>query len=162
MRTPVTDEGAWEVTWSRIYHLRSSDPTNRYDCGHSIVRTSFRDKIAASKRKGLWVGGPIPLGYATANKKLVIVPEEAETVRTMYVPALPRNAARSGPSPRNSPAETSRRRSVPSRAAAPGAAPVYLNRRLLGESWSTAVQPISFIPLSISARISPSARSTPA
>ena len=39
---------------------------------------------------------------------------------------------------------------------------VYLNRRLLGESWSTAVQPISFIPLSISARISPSARSTPA
>jgi hypothetical protein len=42
------------------------------------------------------------------------------------------------------------------------AKPVYLNRRLLGESWSTAVQPISFIPLSISARISPSACSTPA
>jgi hypothetical protein len=35
-------------------------------------------------RKGLWVGGPIPLGYATVNKKLVIVPEEAETVRTMF------------------------------------------------------------------------------
>jgi hypothetical protein len=40
--------------------------------------------------------------------------------------------------------------------------PAYLNRRLRGESWSTAVQPISFIPLSISVRISPSARSTPA
>jgi hypothetical protein len=38
-----------------------------------------RDKIAASKRKGLWVGGPIPLGYATVKKKLVIVLEEAET-----------------------------------------------------------------------------------
>jgi site-specific DNA recombinase len=32
----------------------------------------------------LWVGGPIPLGYATVNKKLVIVPEQAETVRTMF------------------------------------------------------------------------------
>jgi site-specific DNA recombinase len=32
----------------------------------------------------MWVGGPIPLGYATVNKKLVIVPEEAETVRTMF------------------------------------------------------------------------------
>jgi site-specific DNA recombinase len=43
-----------------------------------------RDKIAASKRKGIWVGGPIPLGYATVNKKLVVVPEDAETVRTMF------------------------------------------------------------------------------
>jgi site-specific DNA recombinase len=32
----------------------------------------------------LWVGGPVPLGYATVNKKLVIVPEEAETVRAMF------------------------------------------------------------------------------
>src|SRR5271169_983392 len=40
--------------------------------------------------------------------------------------------------------------------------PCYLNRRLLGESWSTAVQPISIIPLSISALISSRALSTPA
>jgi site-specific DNA recombinase len=32
----------------------------------------------------LWVGGPIPLGYATVNKKLVVLPEEAETVRIMF------------------------------------------------------------------------------
>src|SRR6202023_3233513 len=39
-----------------------------------------RDKIAASKRRGLWVGGPVPLGYRCFDKKLEIVPEEAETV----------------------------------------------------------------------------------
>src|SRR5271154_7027602 len=49
-----------------------------------VIGERVRDKIAASKRKGLWVGGPIPLGYATANKKLVVVPEEAETIRTLF------------------------------------------------------------------------------
>jgi hypothetical protein len=49
-----------------------------------LIGERVRDKIAASKRKGLWVGGPIPLGYATVNKKLVVVSQEAETV-----PALP-------------------------------------------------------------------------
>jgi site-specific DNA recombinase len=49
-----------------------------------VIGERVRDKIAASKRRGLWVGGPIPLGYATVNKRLVIVPKEAETVRTMF------------------------------------------------------------------------------
>jgi site-specific DNA recombinase len=49
-----------------------------------VIGERVRDKIAASKRKGLWVGGPIPLGYATVNKKLSIVPVEAETVRAMF------------------------------------------------------------------------------
>jgi site-specific DNA recombinase len=49
-----------------------------------VIGERVRDKIAASKRKGLWVGGPIPLGYATVNKKLIIVPVEAETVRAMF------------------------------------------------------------------------------
>jgi site-specific DNA recombinase len=49
-----------------------------------VIGERVRDKIAASKRKGLWVGGSIPLGYASVNKKLVIVPEDAETVRTMF------------------------------------------------------------------------------
>jgi hypothetical protein len=49
-----------------------------------VIGERVLDKIAASKRKGLWVGGPIPLGYATVNKKLVIVPEDAETIRTMF------------------------------------------------------------------------------
>jgi site-specific DNA recombinase len=49
-----------------------------------VIGERVRDKIAASKRKGLWVGGPIPLGYASIGKKLVIVPEEAETVRLIF------------------------------------------------------------------------------
>src|SRR5258705_1527598 len=49
-----------------------------------VTSERIRDKIAASKRKGLWVGGPIPLGYASVGKKLVVVPEEAETVRVMF------------------------------------------------------------------------------
>ena len=49
-----------------------------------VIGERVRDKIAASKRKGLWVGGPIPLGYASVNKKLVVVPEEAATVRLIF------------------------------------------------------------------------------
>lgn len=41
------------------------------------------DKIAASKKKGIWMGGPVPLGYQVIERKLVPVPEEAERVRTI-------------------------------------------------------------------------------
>src|ERR1700675_4317891 len=43
-----------------------------------------RDKIAASKRKGIWVGGPVPLGYRSVRKKLEIVPNEADLVRKIF------------------------------------------------------------------------------
>jgi hypothetical protein len=43
-----------------------------------------RDKIAASKRKGIWVGGPVPLGYAAVAKKILVVPAEAEAVRAIF------------------------------------------------------------------------------
>src|SRR4030088_3158951 len=49
-----------------------------------VIGERVRDKIAASKRKGLWVGGPVPLGYRCIDKKLVVVPEEAETVRMIF------------------------------------------------------------------------------
>ena len=49
-----------------------------------VIGERVRDKIAASKRKGIWVGGPVPLGYRIADKKLVVVPEEGETVRTIF------------------------------------------------------------------------------
>jgi DNA invertase Pin-like site-specific DNA recombinase len=49
-----------------------------------VIGERVRDKIAASKRRGLWVGGPVPLGYASINKKLIVVPEDAETVRTIF------------------------------------------------------------------------------
>src|SRR5471030_2083172 len=40
-----------------------------------------RDKIAASRRKGKWTGGTVPLGYDAKDKKLVVNKTEAETVR---------------------------------------------------------------------------------
>jgi site-specific DNA recombinase len=43
-----------------------------------------RDKIAASRRKGKWTGGTVPLGYEARDKKLVINKSEAETVRTIF------------------------------------------------------------------------------
>jgi hypothetical protein len=49
-----------------------------------VIGERVRDKIAASKAKGLFMGGNIPLGYINRDKKLVIVPEEAEQVRWMF------------------------------------------------------------------------------
>jgi DNA invertase Pin-like site-specific DNA recombinase len=49
-----------------------------------VTSERIRDKIAASKRKGLWVGGPLPLGYAMRDGKIAIVEEEAERVRLIY------------------------------------------------------------------------------
>lgn len=49
-----------------------------------VTAERIRDKIAASKKKGLWMGGAIPLGYEADGRTLKIVPEEAETVRTLY------------------------------------------------------------------------------
>jgi site-specific DNA recombinase len=49
-----------------------------------VIGERVRDKIAASKRKGIWVGGIVPLGYASSNKKLMVVPDEANTVRLIF------------------------------------------------------------------------------
>lgn len=43
-----------------------------------------RDKIAASRRKGKWTGGSVPLGYKIIDKKLVVDPQEADTVRYIF------------------------------------------------------------------------------
>ncbi|MBM3642327.1 MAG: recombinase family protein, partial [Alphaproteobacteria bacterium] len=53
-----------------------------------VIGERVRDKIAASKRKGIWVGGPIPLGYQSVGKKLEIVPEEAELVKKIFADYL--------------------------------------------------------------------------
>jgi len=49
-----------------------------------VIGERVRGKIAASKRKGIWVGGPVPLGYRCIDKKLVVLPQEAETVRLIF------------------------------------------------------------------------------
>ena len=44
----------------------------------------IRDKFAASRRKGMWMGGTIPLGYDVKNRKLVINEQEADRVRLVF------------------------------------------------------------------------------
>lgn len=41
----------------------------------------IRDKVAASKAKGMWMGGSVPLGFKAVDRKLEVIPEEAGTVR---------------------------------------------------------------------------------
>lgn len=43
-----------------------------------------RDKVAASRKKGKWMGGSVPLGYDSKDKKLTINPNEAKTVRMLF------------------------------------------------------------------------------
>src|SRR6516162_6828134 len=49
-----------------------------------VIGERIRDKIAASKKKGMWMGGVPPLGYRGQDRKLVIVDSEAELVRSIF------------------------------------------------------------------------------
>src|SRR5690606_29089315 len=49
-----------------------------------VTGERIRDKIAASKRKGMWMGGFVPLGYECRDRKLVVNEAEAETVRHIF------------------------------------------------------------------------------
>src|SRR5215207_4443581 len=49
-----------------------------------VTSERIRDKIGASKRRGLWVGGMVPLGYESRDKKLVVNEDEAERVRLIF------------------------------------------------------------------------------
>jgi site-specific DNA recombinase len=49
-----------------------------------VTAERIRDKIAASKKKGMWMGGMTPLGYDAVDKKLRINMGEAEVVRTLF------------------------------------------------------------------------------
>jgi site-specific DNA recombinase len=49
-----------------------------------VTGERIRDKIAASKRKGMWMGGLVPLGYDVIERRLAINQSEAETVREIF------------------------------------------------------------------------------
>jgi DNA invertase Pin-like site-specific DNA recombinase len=49
-----------------------------------VIGERIRDKIAASKRKGMWMGGVPPLGYRVADRKLLVIDSEAEIVRSIF------------------------------------------------------------------------------
>jgi len=49
-----------------------------------VTGERIRDKIAASKKKGMWMGGLVPLGYDRKDRKLVLSPKEAELVSKIF------------------------------------------------------------------------------
>jgi DNA invertase Pin-like site-specific DNA recombinase len=49
-----------------------------------VTGERIRDKFAASKKKGMWMGGNPPLGYDVSNRKLVVNASEAKTVRLIF------------------------------------------------------------------------------
>src|SRR6266849_714147 len=69
-----------------------------------VTGERIRDKIAASKRKGIWMGGCPSIGYDVCDRRLVVNPAEAETVRQIYhrylevgsVPKLKKDLDRTG------------------------------------------------------------------
>jgi site-specific DNA recombinase len=49
-----------------------------------VTAERIRDKITASKKNGIWMGGTVPLGYRVENRKLHVIDEEAATVRSIF------------------------------------------------------------------------------
>jgi site-specific DNA recombinase len=49
-----------------------------------VIGERIRDKFAASRKKGMWMGGFVPLGYRVENRKLIIDKEAAATVRMIF------------------------------------------------------------------------------
>ena len=49
-----------------------------------VTGERIRDKFAASKKKGMWMGGPVPLGYRLEKRKLLVDPPEAQKVRQIF------------------------------------------------------------------------------
>ena len=49
-----------------------------------VTAERIRDKIAASKKKGLWMGATVPLGYAADGRSLKIAEPDADVIRTIY------------------------------------------------------------------------------
>lgn len=62
-----------------------------------VTGERIRDKFAASKKKGMWMGGPLPIGYDVKERRLLINELEAEIVRYIYKRYLERSATETLP-----------------------------------------------------------------
>lgn len=49
-----------------------------------VTGERIRDKIAASKAKGMWMGGPVPLGYEVRDRELIVNDDQARIVRHIF------------------------------------------------------------------------------
>src|SRR5690242_15386508 len=71
-------------TATSMGRLSLNVPLSFAQFGREVTAERIRDEIAASKRKVLWVGGMVPLGYELRDGKVLIVENEAEQVRTIF------------------------------------------------------------------------------
>src|SRR6201746_1273558 len=53
-------------------------------CEREVIGERIRDKFAASRARGMWMGGKVPLGYDVRDRKLVVNATEAATVRRVF------------------------------------------------------------------------------
>jgi DNA invertase Pin-like site-specific DNA recombinase len=63
-----------------------SEPTREESAQfeREVAGERIRDKFAASRRKGMWMGGNIPLGYDVVGRRLVVNAAEAKTVKLIF------------------------------------------------------------------------------
>ena len=59
-----------------------------------VTAERIRDKVAASKRKGMWMGGAIPLGYDVLDKALVVNQHEAAAIQSIFAEYLAQSSVR--------------------------------------------------------------------
>ena len=59
-----------------------------------VTAERIRDKVAASKRKGIWMGGAVPMGYDVNDKALIVYPVEAEAIRAIFAEYLAAGSVR--------------------------------------------------------------------
>jgi DNA invertase Pin-like site-specific DNA recombinase len=136
---------------------------------HEVIGERVRDKIAASKAKGIWVGGSVPFGYASVNKKLVVVPEEAKTVRLIFQRYLEVGSIRDLAEDLDSKKIRTRRTTLTAGGTRGGVrfgvgtlAYLLRNRFFVGEvAYKGRSMPPSTNPLSIANCLTPSRRSSP-
>jgi site-specific DNA recombinase len=70
---------------------RTAIPAANAQFEREVTGERIRDKIAASKKKGIWMGGPLPLGYNLERRRLTPHSAEAAFVRRVAVPGNPLN-----------------------------------------------------------------------
>src|SRR5262249_59159627 len=49
-----------------------------------VIGERIRDKVAASRKRGMWMGGFVPMGYRVQNRKLVVDEPEAAVIRMIF------------------------------------------------------------------------------
>ena len=111
--------------------------------------------IGASKQKGIWVGGPVPLGYASIAKKLAVVPEEADIVRMIFTRYIALGSVRALAQELQNGGIRTKQRTLPNgrtigggwvRGRRPGTASTLARSSIAGKSFAAVRRPFSTPP----------------